>query len=325
MPERSRKSNLIGKLRINQKGRIALVCLCISGFLWLFVSLGKSYQYTYSIALHFVNENQPGQKIDCNDSIIDVHLTSSGFNWLTSRISSRHLKTLQVDVNSLSLNTRSGSAKVPTGFLNSRILSEIGMEKVPIEIMPDTIVLRWQKTYSKRVPLISRVNVECRQPFGLSAEPELLEKYIEVEGSEEVLEKIDTIFTKSQTLSGINHNLLTFVPIDFAPEESDVNIQMSSVGLKIQVKEYTENTITIPVEAIVGKNESVKLFPSSVKLRYKVAMEDYKKVDTDGITAYVMTAVGKGKRKLRVMLNNVPSYIKVMSIDPPKVDYIIRK
>jgi hypothetical protein len=75
----------------------------------------------------------------------------------------------------------------------------------------------------------------------------------------------------------------------------------------------------------VGKNEKIRLFPSSVKVRYKVAMEDFKKVNPDDISAYVITNLDKNKKKLRVILKNVPEFVKVLSIDPPKLDYIIQK
>ena len=93
----------------------------------------------------------------------------------------------------------------------------------------------------------------------------------------------------------------------------------------MEVKEYTENTIELPVEVITGKGEKIKLYPPTVKLRYKVAMDDYRKVNTDDITAYVLAEGSNRKRKLRVMLNNLPEMIKVMSIEPPKLDYVIKK
>ena len=45
----------------------------------------------------------------------------------------------------------------------------------------------------------------------------------------------------------------------------------------------------------------------------------------DDISAYVITNLDKNKKKLRVILKNVPEYVKVLSIDPPKLDYIIQK
>ena len=72
-------------------------------------------------------------------------------------------------------------------------------------------------------------------------------------------------------------------------------------------------------------NEKIRLFPSSVKVRYKVAIEDFQKVNPDDISAYVITNLDKNKKKLRVILKDVPEFIKVLSIDPPKLDYIIQK
>lgn len=326
MPTESRKNkNKLYKLLTNVKVRTVLLCFCMSGALWLFVVLGKTYQYNYSLSVSFVNADNPHQNIYCSDSIIDVHITSSGFDLLASRLPFRKTNNIQFDIGSLSLNMQSGRAKIPTGFLNKQVLSEIRMQKVPIQIMPDTLILGWNKTYSKQVPLVSRVKVECKQPFGVSQQPELIEKYIWLEGNKESIEKIDTLFTKEIILKDIDRNFFTFVPIDFDYNQEEVSLRQSSVGLSIKVREYTENDIILPIDIIAGKNDKLRLFPSNVKIRYKVAMEDFKKVNTDELSAYVIYSKDEEKKKLRVMLSNVPDFIKIISISPSKVDYIIQK
>jgi hypothetical protein len=169
------------------------------------------------------------------------------------------------------------------------------------------------------------VKVECVQPFSSSEQPKLEKNFLELEGTREELRKIDTLYTKEMTLKGINRDLFVFVPVEFDHSSTNLNLPMSIVGMSINVKEYTENVVSIPVSAIVGKNEKIRLFPSSVKVRYKVAMEDFKKVNPDDISAYVITNLDKNKKKLRVILKNVPEFVKVLSIDPPKLDYIIQK
>lgn len=319
------KRNLVRRFLTSAKVRTILLCLSLSLVLWLFVTLGKSYQYTYSIPLTFVNSDQPNQHFYCNDSVVDVHLTSSGFDWLTSKMSLRRMNTLRVNVSSLSLDTKSGNAKIPTVFLNDKILNAIGVEKTPIEVMPDTLTLRWQKVYSKRVPVVSRAEVECRQPFALSKPAYLVESNVIVEGVREELEKIDTLFTEPSVIRNIDRNLLTFVPIAFDYENDKVHLAKSCVGLRVEVKEYTENTVSLPIEAVAGKDEKIRLFPPTVRLKYKVAVEDYKRVEPESITAYVLKGANEKRSKLRVMLNNLPDYIKVVGIEPTKVDYIIEK
>ena len=325
MPSSNGRKNVLNRLLTDRRVRIMSLCLCLSVFLWLFVTLGKSYQYTLSVPLSFESSELPGRHFFCSDSVVEVHLTTDGFDWLTSSLSLRRAGTLHIDLASLSMNMKSGYAKIPTGFLNKQVLSAISMSNVPMEIMPDTLSLRWKKTYSKSVPLVSRVKVECEQPFALFGSPELLINHIEVEGTREELEKTDTLYTKQITLKGVNRNLMSFVPVDFDYSSEGLNVQMSMVPLRVEVKEYTENIIELPVEAITGRGEKVKLYPPTVKLRYRVAMEDYRKVNTDEIRAYVLTDGSSGKRKLRVMLNNLPDMIKVISLEPSKLDYVIKK
>ncbi|MEE0983864.1 MAG: hypothetical protein U0L38_07405, partial [Bacteroidales bacterium] len=161
--DHKKKGNALYKILTNAKVRIGIICLCLSGALWLFVALGKTYQYNYSIPVSFFSSDNPNQQFYCSDSVIDIHITSSGFDLLTSRLVFRDKKSIDIDVNKLSLNMQSGNAKIPMGFINSQVYSTIGMGKVPIEIMPDTLNLKWNKTYSKQVPLINRVKVECVQ------------------------------------------------------------------------------------------------------------------------------------------------------------------
>lgn len=325
MSKNNERKNVLQRLLTDRRVRVMSVCLCLSVFLWLFVTLGKNYQYTLSVPLTFESSEQPDRQFFCSDSVVEVHLTTNGFDWLTSSLSVRRAGTLHIDVASLSMNMKSGYAKIPMGFLNKQVLGAIGMSNVPMEIMPDTLSLRWKKTYSKSVPLVGRVRVECEQPFALFGTPKLLVNRIELEGTRDELEKTDTLYTKEITLKGVNRNLITFVPVDFDYSSDRLNVQMSMVGLRVEVKEYTENTIELPVEVITGRGEKIKLYPPTVKLRYKVAMDDYRKVNTDDITAYVLAEGSNRKRKLRVMLNNLPEMIKVMSIEPPKLDYVIKK
>ncbi len=325
MFKENERKNLLHRLLTDRRVRIMSVCLCLSVFLWLFVTLGKTYQYTLSVPLTFESREQPDRRFFCSDSVVEVHLTTDGFDWLTSRLSVRKSGSLHIDVGKLPMDKKSGYAKIPTGFLNKQVLGAIGMSNVPMAIMPDTVSLRWRKTYSKSVPLVSRVRVECEQPFALFGTPKLLVSRIEVEGTREELEKLDSLYTKDITLKGVNHNLITFVPVDFDCSSDRLSIQMTMVACRVEVKEYTENTIVLPVEAIAGKGEKIKLYPPSVKVRYKVAMDDYRKVNTDDITAYVLANGNDRKRKLRVMLNNVPDLINVSSIEPSKLDYVIMK
>lgn len=325
MFKENERKNLLNRLLTDRRVRIMSVCLCLSVFLWLFVTLGKTYQYTLSVPLTFESREQPDRRFFCSDSVVEVHLTTDGFDWLTSRLSVRKSGSLHIDVGTLPMDKKSGYAKIPTGFLNKQVLGAIGMSNVPMAMMPDTVSLRWRKTYSKSVPLVSRVRVECEQPFALFGTPKLLVPRIEVEGTREELEKLDSLYTKDITLKGVNHNLLTFVPVDFDCSSDRLSIQMTMVACRVEVKEYTENTIVLPVEAIAGKGEKIKLYPPSVKVRYKVAMDDYRKVNTDDITAYVLANGNDRKRKLRVMLNNVPDLINVSSIEPSKLDYVIMK
>lgn len=325
MLKNKERKNVLHGLLTDRRVWIMSVCICLSIFLWLFVTLGKNYQYTLSVPLTFASSEQPDRQFFCSDSVVKVHLTTDGFDWLTSRLSVRQAGKLHIDLASLSMDMKSGYAKIPTGFLNKQVLGAIGMSNVPMEIMPDTLSLRWKKTYSKSVPLVSRVKVECEQPFSLFGTPVLLADRIEVEGTREELEKTDTLYTKEITLKGVNRNLISFVPVDFDYASDRLNLQMTMVGLKVEVKEYTENTIVLPVEAITGKGEKVKLYPPTVKLRYRVAIDDYRKVNTDDITAYVLAEGENRKRKLRVMLNNLPDLVKVVSIEPPKLDYVIKK
>lgn len=323
--DNKKKNSVLYKILTNKKVRVGFICFCLSGALWLFVALGKTYQYNYSLPVSFHSSDNPNRQFYCSDSIIDVRITSSGFDLLTSRLWFGRQKSMNIDVNRLSLNMQSGMAKIPMGFITQQIHSTIGMSKVPMEIMPDTLKLRWNKTYSKQVPLVNRVKVEYRQPFSSSESPKLEKDFLELEGTREELRKIDTLYTKEMTLKGIDKDLFVFVPVDFDHEASNLNLPMSTVGLSVKVKEYTENVITIPVSVIAGKNEKIRLFPSAVKVRYKVAINDFKKVNTDEISAYVIYNLDKNKKKLRVILKNVPEFIKVLSIDPPKLDYIIQK
>ena len=113
-------------------------------------------------------------------------------------------------------------------------------------------------------------------------------------------------------------------------EQKGLNVELSEKNVKITipVEQYTEENINVSVKVdSLPRNYSLNIYPPIVQISYQVAVPDYEKVKPEMFHASISgpKALHPGNTKLKVRLIESPSFIKVLSIHPEKVEYILNK
>lgn len=312
----------------NSKARTMGVCLLLSFVLWLFITFGANYQYNFEVPVHFINKNNPEEVFYCSDSIIMVNVSTNGFEFLLKSGLKTNRQGISFDVNALPLNHTSGQGRIPTEFLKPQLLKAIGMNNVPMAISPDTVSIRWNKTYRKSVPVVNRTRFSFKPSFQAYKPLEMLVKEIDLEGEKQELDKVDTVYTKKTELKNIDRSVLFFLPLDTDSIGAKVSVSTTNIPAYLNVCQFIENVVDVPIETIhYDRNEKVRLYPNKVRLKYRVAMQDYKTVKADNFSAYVICRPDKIRdgKKLKVFLSDIPEYVRVVSYEPMRVDYVISR
>lgn len=302
-----------------------IICLCISFFLWLFVTYGRDYQHSISYTLKFT-DNEHKVEYFTQDSVITVGVKTNGFEFL-AKSSARNKKNIVIDVDKLNINLSKGNAAVPSSQLKTQIMQNLGYRGVDITVSPATINLSWNKLYSKRVKVINTCEFKFERPYGNYSEPELMTQDVVIEGAKSEISKVNSIKTKPIVYNNINKSGIFLVPLDL-DLPSGVTCRMKSVPIRIYAEKYTENVAMLPVKVLRYEDyRNIKVLPKQVKVRYRVAVKDFAKVNEKEFNAFVLCsddAMAKSD-KLKVNLSNIPDYVKVVSIYPQKVEYILFK
>jgi len=107
-----------------------------------------------------------------------------------------------------------------------------------------------------------------------------------------------------------------------------LNVYPKYVQVTVPVDEFTEKVLQIPVTLINNKDySSIKIFPQKVKVTFTTALNRYAEIDENFFeaTADLELWRSRGYKVLPVVLTKIPSFCKIISIEPPNIDFIIKK
>lgn len=327
MREKKQVIFIIKKLLSNKQLNVFVLCFILSFALWVSITYSKEYVYNESFPISFVDSSNK-VKFFTKDSVITLEIRTNGFTYIANRLYSSNKKKIIIDVNELNLDLSKGKVSISANRLKPLIIRELGYEVFTTKLNFENIVLNWKNVYSKRVPIVNRAKFRFVKPFNQYSKEELLTKYALIEGDRKDLAKIDTLYTKPITFENINKDVVLYVPVEVSNLSNRLVCKTTTIPIKIDVEKYTENLISVPVSVVGYDNyRNIKLLPQEVKLRYRVAMKDYKKVYTKDFKAYVVCSEREIEKnsKLKIFLSSVPGYVDVVNIIPDRVDYILFK
>ncbi len=309
----------------NTRFRAIGFCLTFSFLLWVFITFSDYRQHDFRIPIVFENSLKPDEIYNTRDSVIIVKVKATGFDFLFRSGFETKKEQLHFDINNLPIDVAKGEMKFASEFLKASVTESLGMEKLSVSILPDTIYLNWQKKYSKTIPVINRTVFECKPSYRMIKEPELIVNKVKVEGEKELLDNLDTLYTKAINIANIDKTHISLIPIEITQQYQGLYFQPTNIPIKIDVEEVTENVVELPVNIVrQGIEEDVKLFPSKAKVKYRLPIKDYKNVNPENFYIYVLCEEDiQNKKKLRVKYSNIPNNVEILDINPGRLDYII--
>jgi hypothetical protein len=99
------------------------------------------------------------------------------------------------------------------------------------------------------------------------------------------------------------------------------------VQLSFNVDKLIESTIKIPIQIMNNTgNETIKLLPNFVTIKYLVAMKEYENINTNSFKAIVnYEHIKEKQKKLKVEIIRTPSEVKIIKTEPNTISYLIYK
>ena len=306
---------------------VFLVCLAISVFLWFLIGLSKNYYETVEYPIEY--ENTPNGLVLANkpDSILSFRVTSGGFELVILKYLTRK-RPIVIDLRDLKLrkvdNTRF-TAVLNTSDFSGGILNRLNLSEKMVSVSPETIEINFESLAKKKVKVIPELTLGFEKMYQLVDSIRISPDSVEVAGSMDVINQINSISTVKKDIPNINKDMSLKVPLDKSALSPGATLYPEKVNIDIIVEKYTEASITIPISVVENDTMKIKTFPENVELTYLVSLKNFSRVDADMFLVGIDFSDRSIPGKLNVTVINAPTFVKITKVDPEKVEYLMFK
>ncbi len=317
-----------GILPTNKKQwKVFLSCLGISTILWGFLRFSEERNDTIDLQLNFVNYPQDKILVSPIPKSISVTIQAQGFE-LISRSFGFRKSILNIDLSKakvLNRNEEKHYIWLPDQH-SIEIYQAIGSKLKPSETLSKTDTVRMVFSDRVKKDLISKFNYKVNyaiEHFVLK-EPLLSPGIVTVTGAKSILNNIDTIYTEFSELELLDTDLNQAYKLDI-PTGID-SVYNDSVVVFMQVEALKESNLMIPISILDAPDSlEFKLFPNEVKVTFICLESDLEKIENkDFIASVRFEDIKSSFKRLNVVLNDYPKFIKNIRIEPASTEYIIK-
>ncbi|MFH1121488.1 MAG: hypothetical protein V1775_16845 [Bacteroidota bacterium] len=321
------KRPIDGKLR--NRFSVFLVCLAMSVLMWGLIKLTREYEAPVKYLV--VPADLPEGKILVNsaDSVITLTLNAKGLDLYSRKLFGRE-NIIRLSLAKMGL-VRDGdkyTGILRTSRLTKKISAQLPLGAKLIGIEPDTLHFAFQKSYRKRIPVHPRLSLAFSRQYQLYDSLGIRPDSVWVSGLKAIIDTIRYVSTERKSVSKLNSNYISRLALEIPITHPAVKLSSDSVTITINVEKFTEADLEVPVSLFSGgKLVSYRTFPDNVKLTCRVAMRDYKRLDPSLFTVSVDygKAIESHNNRVPVEIKRKPSFVKVVRIEPEKVEFLILK
>jgi hypothetical protein len=305
-----------------------VVCLLIASFLWLINALNRTYTRTVAIPVNFVNYPVGKRIVNRLPPYIMADIKTTGAK-LLMLLMKKSIAEITVDVGKVP-NIKSAARNVSISTANSigNLSKLLNVEVDLLKVKPDSIHFVFGKTYTKKIYIKPIVQINYAIPQGIFKRIKVTPQYIMVSSDSLTLAKTDTFYTEKIVLNTLNQHIEQKMTIDI-PEalEGIVSLSDTKVALQINLDEYAQKTIQIPVQILnTPPNITVKTFPAFINVTIAAPYAMFDSLNPNTVKAYVdFKQILTKTEKLTVSVTSSILNNKITYISPQKVEYIIRK
>ncbi len=308
---------------------IFLFCLFLATIFWVLTALTKEYSTHINVPVSF--SGIPSDKVLANSlpSKFELVIRGSGFN-LRRFLFSNTTDSIKIDLSKLTYSksqTSKTEVNLSKEYFESIFKTKLKGDIEIIELNPGLVKIEFKNLSVKRIPVKLNAEITFARSFGYAGPVRIEPASILVSGDSEVLNDIDSISTKLFKAKGLEQDLSENIEIDI-PIKSDIRTDLKGVRIFIPVEKYTEGRIMAKVKVRnLNQTSRLRLIPDEVEIVYTVPLSLYTKAESGLFEVFVDLQGTDLERatRLKVNVGKHPDFVKIMSIDPVSLDFILKK
>lgn len=288
------------------------IAFFISVCLWFIVNLSRDFNVTIQVPIQVASVS--------NDEVIssDVPETASvnvsGEGWNIISVYNNPPRVL-VTAQSQQVNLSDQLRNQISAFSDLNI----------IQVQPDQITIQTQPKVTKRVPVVSNVQLNMRGQFGLLHEPEITPDSVTISGTASAVDSVTEWPTVELQMDDVDSDIQQNIALQ--QPESRLSLELQTVNFQARIAEFTEAEVRVPIRTRnLPAGRAVTYNPSSITVLFDVPINQYSDIENlRPFRAYVDYSVieedGSGRIAPEIETLETDFNIRLRSFQPPRVSY----
>ncbi len=245
-----------------RSGLAITICILIALFLWFTLTLRDVHTDTVEVPLRVDNIPADQALVEYPPATVRIQVRGEGFNLMRLRFNP---PVLAVDGSQDEVDL-------------TDVAADLGRDVQVENVSPRALTLRKEPLETQRVPVQLRASITTPSTFELLEPPTIQPDSITVAGARSIVEELAYWPTETYEHTNLRDTLETRVALSDTLRGL-IRKDRAAVTLRAVSVAFTEGTREIPVRVTGVPSDVVTLDPSTVRLRYRVALDDYGEAD----------------------------------------------
>ena len=297
-----------------------MVILFLTALVWLGISMAEPVEYSVAAKVEMTGYDTVRYAVLKADTAVTLRVETDGYRALLYSL--RHVRpVLQLPVVADEEQQAVAIAEV-YDLLRSQLAGVRNVSGGP-DSMRVTLVERSHRTYR---PTLEAVNFAFAEQYGLYGQPTVTPAEVTLYGPEEILSTIDKLPVAAATVEGIEASGRYTLPLEPVWKRySDVHPSCEEVTVYVPVEAFVEREYRVPIQVTEADTTvELRLYPSEVTLHVWQAKRDLQRTPEFEV-AIEYSDVEARMEALEPKVVSFPSYVRLRSVEPRKVQYVIIK
>jgi len=311
-------------LKNNRKTKVFIFFLILTSIIWMLIELSKTY--TSSAVFKVEYKNLPADKLLQYKPIseLQVAFKAPGCNLLKYKLI-RHKLTLSLN----NISKRNNTYYILPNRQISNLNGQLSVGTDLIRVLNDTIFIEIGNNVSKKVPVITDVEIKFKLGYNLTEKLNVIPDSVIITGPEKFIDSIEEIKTVHAKLNDIHESIDVNVELIKIDKVKNVILSDSEIKITGEVDKFTEGSFTYPV-VIINEPEGLKInpFPKQIEVVYQVGLSNFNKITENSISIvfdYKQYENDTLLQFLTPIIKQKSDYISSLKINPDQIEFLIQK
>lgn len=312
------------KIKNNRSIFVLLVSFVVVLAIWFLKQVQNGYVISAQIMPVYVNTPPGYTSGELSSRAVAVTVDMDGFNMLSYMLGKRRV---EIDVNKVVEQAHGRHYWIPSKYPSMLSQAILPSDKLKT-ISSDTIFLNMGDEVIKKVPVeLSEIKTEYRSGYGTFEKIRIIPSQVKIIGTPDEVSAIDAVLLPPLSYRGLSTPVEDTVALPLPAGMRHVRMEPEKVVVAFSVKPYTEGEMTLGVRAVnVPRGYRVKFFPSKVKVRYRVSVDDYPRLsESDFSVTADMSHTDPSSRVIYPKAVSFAPFVGQVTIVPERVEYLYRK